>query len=168
MKTPKEKKSIKGTQTEKNLAVAYMAESQAYARYTFYAQTAHKESYFPVEECSMDHAILTGTADNLKAAIWEEKNEGVNAYKQFAEVAVEEGFPEIASHFEAIAEIEQHHMERFEAWLKHVENGTVWKRTKKIKWQCLVCGYIYEGKEPLKECPACDHPYQHYMALDIE
>ena len=197
MKTPKEKKSIKGTQTEKNLAVAYMAESQAYARYTFYAQTAHKESYFPVEEvfkdtaanelrhakvfmkfleggmiegleCSMDHAILTGTADNLKAAIWEEKNEGVNAYKQFAEVAVKEGFPEIASHFEAIAEIEQHHMERFEAWLKHVENGTVWKRTKTFKWQCLVCGYIYEGKEPLKECPACDHPYQHYMALDIE
>ena len=65
----------------------------------------------------MDHAILTGTGDYLKAVVQEEKNEGVNAYKQFAEVAVEEGFPEIASHFEAIAEIEQHHMERFEAWL---------------------------------------------------
>ena len=37
------KKSIKGTKTEKNLAIAYMAESGAYSRYTYYAQQADKE-----------------------------------------------------------------------------------------------------------------------------
>lgn len=195
MKAPK--KSIKGTQTEKNLAMAYMAECQAYARYTFYAQSAKKEKYFPIEEvfndtaanelrhakvfmkfleggmisdldASVDHASLASTADNLKAAIWEETNEGVNAYEKFAEVADNEGFHDIASHFKAIAEIERHHKERFEAWLKHVEDGTVWKRKTPIQWKCLVCGYIQEGTEPPKECPACDHPYQHYMAMDIE
>lgn len=194
MKTPK--KSIKGTETEKNLAMSYMAETQAYARYTFYAQSANKEQYFPIEavfnetaanelrhakvfmkfleggmisglDAAVDHASLASTADNLKAAIWEETNEGVIAYEKFAEVAAKEGFADIASHFKAIAEIERHHKQRFETWLKHVEDGTVWKRKTPIKWKCLVCGYIQEGTEPPKVCPACDHPYQHYMALDI-
>ncbi len=115
------KKSIKGTETEKNLVIAYMAESSAYTRYNFYASQADKE-----------------------------------------------GFPEIAEHFRAIAEIETRHKARFEAYLKQVKDGTVWKRDHKIKWQCLVCGYVFEGKEPPKVCPACDHPYQHYIALDMD
>ena len=41
-------KDLKGTRTEKNLVTAYMAESAAYTRYTFYAQQADKENYFPI------------------------------------------------------------------------------------------------------------------------
>ena len=78
----------------------------------------------------------------------------------------EEGFPEIAAHFLAIAKIEKHHHARFERYLHQVETGTVWKREKPIKWKCLVCGYVYEGTEPPVECPACDHPREHYMAMD--
>ena len=84
-------------------------------------------------------------------------------YTKSAEIAREEGFPEIADRFEAIATIEKHHMDRFNTLRERIENGTMWKREKPIKWQCLVCGYIFEGTEPPEKCPACKHPYQHFM-----
>lgn len=190
-----QKKSIKGTQTEKNLVIAYMAESGAYSRYTFYAAQANKEKYFPIERVftetaanelrhakvffkfleggnlevplAVDAGVIGDTASNLATAANEEMMEGVKLYKASAEVADKEGFPEIAEHFRAIAEIEEHHRRRFDRYLKQVKEGTVWKREKPIKWQCLVCGYIHEGTTPPDVCPACDHPYQHYMALDM-
>ena len=194
MATPK--KSIKGTKTEVNLVKAYMSESAAYSRYTYYAQQADKENYYPIGEifretaanelrhgkiffkfleggkveCQLDPdaGIIGDTATNLKYAIEEEHLEGVEQYLASAKVATEEGFPEIATHFKAIAEIERHHQARFERYLKQVQDGTVWKRDTPIKWKCLVCGYIVEGKEPPKVCPACDHPYQPYLALDCD
>lgn len=190
-----ETKSVAGTQTEKNLATSYLNESQSYARYTFYAQKAVKESFFPigyafnetaanelrhakiflnflpggklVAEVPTDSVAIGSTEDNLKIAIDEERFEGVKAYQAYADVADKEGFPVIASHFRAIAQIEQHHLDRFQTYLDQLQKGTIWKREKLILWQCLVCGYIYEGTEPPVKCPACDHPYQHYIALDI-
>ena len=190
------KKSIKGTQTEKNLVIAYMAESSAYTRYTFYAKQAEKEKYFPIAEIfretadnelnhgkvffklleggsvnvplNVDAGVIGDTASNLATAAHEEEVEGVELYTESAKVADEEGFPEIAEHFRAIAEVEEHHRKRFERYLKQVKEGTVWKRDKPVKWQCLVCGYIFEGTEPPEKCPACDHPREHYMALDDE
>ena len=186
------KKSIKGTQTEKNLVIAYMAESSAYTRYTFYAKQAEKEKYFPIAEIfretadnelnhgkvffklleggsvnvplNVDAGVIGDTASNLATAAHEEEVEGVELYTESAKVADEEGFPEIAEHFRAIAEVEEHHRKRFERYLKQVKEGTVWKRDKPVKWQCLVCGYIFEGTEPPEKCPACDHPREHYMA----
>ena len=187
-------KSIKGTQTEKLLGLSYAAESMAYSRYTFYAAQADKEKYFPIGEIfretaanelrhakvffkflegdkvaftpDIDAGIIGDTANNLKTAIEEEKNEGFEMYTNAAKVAKEEGFPDIAAHFLAIAKVEMHHHARFERYLHQVETGTVWKREKPIKWKCLVCGYVYEGTEPPAECPACDHPREHYMAMD--
>lgn len=190
------KKSIKGTETEKNLVAAYMSESAAYSRYTYYASQAEKENYYPIAEvftetaanelrhgkiffkyleggsvgCSLDvdAGVIGDTASNLATAAHEEMVEGVEQYTNAAKVADKEGFPEIAAHFRAIAEIEGHHRQRFEAYLKQVQDGTVWKREKPIKWQCMVCGYIFEGTEPPKVCPACDHPQCHYKGLDME
>lgn len=187
-------KSLKGTETEKNLVNAYMSESSAYSRYTFYAQQADKESYFPVGQIfretaanelrhgkvffkfleggkvpavlDVDAGVIGDTVTNLKIAAAEELSEGIEQYKNAAIVADKEGFPEIAEHFRAIAEVEETHRRRFERFIDQINNGTVWKRDKPIKWKCLVCGYIYEGTEPPTKCPACDHPYQHYMALD--
>lgn len=187
-------KSIKGTQTERNLVVAYLSESSAYTRYMFYATQADKENLFPIGEIfrqtaenefrhgkvffkfleggnvsvdmPVDAGVIGDTAKNLEIAITEEKNEGVRQYLESAKVAEEEGFHEIAEHFRAIANVEGHHCKRFEHYLKQVKAGAVWKRDHKIKWKCLVCGYIHEGVEPPKECPACDHPQEHYMALD--
>ena len=185
-------KSIKGTKTEVCLANAYVAESCAYSRYTFFSQSAQKESYFQVANIfaetaanelhhakiflkyltegavmtapiGVDPGILTPTVDNLKVAAAEEEAEGVEQYTKSAEIAREEGFPEIADRFEAIATIEKHHMDRFNTLRESIENGTMWKREKPIKWQCLVCGYIFEGTEPPEKCPACKHLYQHFM-----
>lgn len=187
-------KDIQGTRTERNLVTAYMAESAAYTRYTFYASQADKENYFPIGEIFRDTAanelrhgktffkylqggsvqvpldvdagVIGTTAENLATAIREEEYEGVKLYTAAAKVADEEGFNEIASHFRAIAAIEESHRRRFLHYLRQVKDGTVWKRDHDIIWKCLVCGYLYKGMTPPDECPACDHPYQHYMALD--
>lgn len=192
----KKKSKLKGTQTERNLVIAYMAESAAYSRYTFYATQANKESYFPIEEVftettanelrhakvffkflqggsvevplDVDAGVIGTTAENLATAIHEEEVEGVEMYTNAAKVAEEEGFADIAGHFRSIAEIEESHRKRFVHYLEQVKAGTVWKRDHEITWKCLVCGYEYKGKTPPEECPACDHPYQHYMGMDYE
>lgn len=184
-------KSLVGTRTQVNLANAYVSESCAYTRYTFFAQAAQKELYFQyanilnetaanelrhakiflkfldeggckTDPISVDAGVIGKTVDNLKVAAEEERVEGVEQYTESAKVAEEEGFSEIAKRFKEIAEIEQHHRERFEKMIKRIEDSTVWKSEKKIKWQCLVCGYIYEGTTPPEKCPACQHPYQHF------
>lgn len=188
-------KDIRGTKTERCLVAAYVSESTAFTRYTFYAAQADKENYFPIGEIfretadnelrhakvffkmlqggsvnvdlDVDSGVIGDTATNLAIASEEERVEGVEQYMASAKVADEEGFPEIAEHFRAIAKIEETHRRRFDIYLKQVKEGTVWKREKPIKWKCLVCGYIYEGTTPPDPCPACDHPYQHYMALDV-
>lgn len=189
------KKSIKGTKTERNLANAFVAESTAYSRYVFFAKTAEKEQYFHFSNIfqetadnelhhakiflkyltkgavttlpvGVDPGILSPTVDNLAVAASEEEREGVEQYTKSAEVAEEEGFPDIAEVFRAIATIENHHKERFDLMREQIEKDTVWKRPKAIKWQCLVCGYIFEGKEPPEKCPACSHPYQHFMPAE--
>lgn len=188
-------KSIKGTQTEKNLVAAYAAESTAYSRYTFYAQQADKELYFPIGkvftdtaanelhhakvffkyleggqvniDLTVDAGIIGTTLQNLTIAASEEQSEGVDAYIAFAKTAGDEGFPEIAAHFRSIASIEARHEKRFRKLIQQINDGSVWKREQPIEWQCLVCGYTFFGTEPPKVCPACDHPYQHYMPLDM-
>lgn len=188
-------KSLIGTQTEKNLVIAYLSESAAYTRYTFYAKQAEKENLFPVAnvfnetaENELHHSkvffkFLKGqrvvdvpmstnageildTASNLKTAMSEEQSEGFDFYLKAAKTAREEGFTDVAEHFEAIAKVEKTHYDRFGRYLKHIENGTLWKRDHAVKWRCLVCGYIFEGTEPPMPCPGCDHPYQHYVALE--
>ncbi|MDE6536793.1 MAG: rubrerythrin family protein [Muribaculaceae bacterium] len=190
-------KSLKGTQTEKNLASAYIGESVAVTRYTFFAQSAQKEGYYEyanifnetadnelhhakiflkylteggVETSGMmvDAGILSPTEQNLQVAASEEETEGVEAYTNAAKVAKEEGFDEIAARFAAIATIENHHKDRFDMMRKRIQDGTVWKSEtgEPIKWQCLVCGYIYEGVTPPEKCPACFHPYQHFRRAE--
>ncbi len=188
------KKSIKGTQTEKRLVLAYVSESGAYTRYTYYSQQATKEGYFPIArifdetvENELRHSkiffkyleggeveipvevtagVIGDTATNLALAAEGEQREGVDEYTESAKIAEEEGFTEIAEHFRKIGEIERHHEARFKLYLKEVKDGTVWKRDHEITWRCLVCGFEYKGTEPPKVCPACDHPYQHYMSTE--
>lgn len=187
--------NLKGTQTEKNLAEAYIAESTAVTRYTFYAQQAEKEQYYQFKKIfsetadnelhhakiflkylteggitpgtiSVDMGVLSNTLENLKIAIKEETHEGVGLYLNDAKIAREEGFNDLADQFEAIAQIEATHKARFEKMAERIENGTVWKREQPVEWVCEVCGYVFEGTEPPKVCPACFHPYQHYDAPD--
>ncbi len=186
-------KSIKGTRTEANLAAAYMAESMAYSRYIFYAKQASKDGYPPISiifestannemhhakvffkylpggkcsnEVTIDSGVIGTTAENLATAANEELHEGVEMYTNAAKVAREEGFDDIADVFDSIAKVENFHRDRFLRYLDMVQKGTVWKREKPVRWQCLVCGYEYVGTEPPVKCPACAHPQKYYMEM---
>jgi len=183
-------KSLKGTQTEKNLLAAFAGESQARNRYTFYASKAKKEGYEQIAalfretaDNEKEHAeiffkhlqggeveIIAGypagvigtTKENLLAAAEGEKMEWGTLYPDFAETAQKEGFPEVAASFTSIADVEAYHERRYRTLMKNVEQGTVFKKDKPVKWKCRNCGYIHEGPEAPKICPACKHPQSYY------
>ena len=183
-------KSIKGTQTEKNLLTSFAGESQARMRYTYFASAAKKEGYEQIaaifEETAnqeKEHAkrmfkyleggmveitasypagVIGTTADNLRAAAAGENEEWTQDYPHFADVAAEEGFPEIATMYRNIAIAEKGHEERYLAFLVNIENGKVFKKDEVTVWQCRNCGFIMEGLEAPKVCPACLHPQAHF------
>uniref|UniRef100_UPI001BD5C95B rubrerythrin family protein n=1 Tax=Tepidanaerobacter acetatoxydans TaxID=499229 RepID=UPI001BD5C95B len=99
---------------------------------------------------------------NLEEAAKGENYEWSKMYKEFAETAREEGFNDIAAHFEKVAEVEAEHEKRYLKLLSRVQDGTVFKRSEPIKWRCRNCGYIHEGPEPPEMCPACAHPKAFY------
>lgn len=183
-------KSIKGTQTEQNLLQSFAGESQARMRYTFYAKVAKEEGYEQIAaifrdtaDQEMTHAkrmftYLEGgmveitaaypagridtTAVNLKAAAAGEHEEWSDLYPQFAAIAEEEGFKEIATMYRMISKAEAEHEKRYLKLLARVENGTVFSREEEIEWQCRHCGYVFTGKKPPKNCPACLHPQAYF------
>ena len=173
---------LKGTKTEKNLLASFAGESQARNKYTYFAKVARKEGYLYIanlfEETAlneMQHAkdefkALNGignTKANLEAAIDGEHYETNDMYPNFAKEAKEEGFDEVARLFEQIANVEREHEERYRKLLKMVEDGTVYKREKPIKWKCSKCGFIHEGVEPPEACPSCKHQKEYYEPADM-
>jgi rubrerythrin len=187
------KMTLKGTKTEKNILTAFAGESQARNRYTYYASRARDEGYMQIfavfEETAnqeKEHAkrlfklleggeveiqasfpagVIGTTAENLKAAAGGEHEEWAEMYPSFARVAREEGFPEIAAIFEAIAVSEKQHEKRYNALLANIEAGRVFKREESVSWYCRNCGYRHEGKEAPERCPACDHPRAYFELL---
>ena len=183
-------KSIKGTQTEKNLLTSFAGESQARMRYTYFASTAKKEGYEQISaifletaEQEKEHAkrmfkwleggkveitasypagVIGTTLDNLKAAAAGENEEWTMDYPKFADVADAEGFPEIAAMYRNIAIAEKGHEERYLAFVKNIEAGKVFAKDEEIVWQCRNCGYIHVGKEAPEVCPACLHPQAYF------
>ena len=186
-------KSVKGTQTEKNLLTSFAGESQARMRYTYYASVAKKEGYEQIaaifEETAnqeKEHAkrmfkyleggmveitacypagVIATTAENLRAAAAGENEEWTKDYPHFAAVAAEEGFPEIAAMYRNIALAEKGHEERYLAFMNHVENGTMFSREESTVWQCRNCGFIFEGAAAPKACPACLHPQAYFEVM---
>ena len=183
-------KSIKGTQTEKNLLTSFAGESQARMRYTYFASAAKKEGYEQISaifletaEQEKEHAkrmfkwleggmveitasypagVIGTTLENLKAAAAGENEEWTTDYPKFADVAEAEGFPEIAAMYRNIAIAEKGHEERYQAFVKNIEAGKVFAKDEETVWQCRNCGYIYVGKEAPKACPACLHPQAYF------
>ncbi|MGI6129641.1 MAG: rubrerythrin [bacterium] len=173
-------KNLKGTQTEKNLLAAFAGESEARNKYTYFASVAKKAGFEQIAAIFLETAdnekehakmwakklgLIGDTADNLQAAIDGENYEWTTMYKDFAKTAREEGFTEIATLMEEVAEVEEAHEERFRKLLDRVKNNTVFRRDTPIKWRCRNCGYIHEGTEPPEVCPACVHPRSFYEPL---
>lgn len=168
---------LRGTKTEKNLLAAFAGESQARNKYTYFASQARKEGYEQIagifletadnekEHAKKEFKFLKGIDDtkaNLKAAADGENYEWTSMYPEFAKTARDEGFTEIAEIFEEIAKVEKEHEKRYQKLLENIEEGKVFKKDKPAKWKCRNCGYIYEGTEPPKICPACAHPQSYY------
>ncbi len=184
---------LKGTRTEKNLLTAFAGESQARNRYTYLASQAKKDGVIQIQSIfeetanqEKEHAkrffkflqggdvevaaafpsgVIGTTAENLRAAAGGEHHEWTSMYPEFAQTALEEGFNEIASVFEAVAVAEKQHEKRYLDLLKNVEEGTVFKKSAPVVWRCRNCGYLHEGSEAPEVCPACVHPQAHFELL---
>jgi len=179
-------KSVKGTQTEKNLLKSFAGESQARNRYDFFASAARKEGFEQIANIFQETALqekehakrffkfLEGgvteitasypagkigtTKENLKASAEGEHEEWTDLYPHFAEVAKEEGFPEIAAAYKMIAKVEAEHERRYLKLLQNVSEDMVFMKNGKVWWKCINCGYVYESEKALETCPACLHP----------
>lgn len=185
--------SIKGTQTEKNLLIAFAGESQARNRYTYFAAAARKEGLVQIshifEETAnqeKEHAkrffkflqggdveitetfpagVIGSTLDNLRAAAAGEEHEWTEMYPAFAKTARAEGLVEIALAFDAISIAEKQHDKRYTELADNLEAGRVFKRNGKVVWRCRNCGYLHEAEDAPDLCPACLHPQAHFELL---
>lgn len=188
-------KSLKGTRTEQNLLKSFAGESQASNRYEFFAKVAKKEGYEQIAAIFQETAdqekqhakrffkfleggmveitasypagVIGTTAENLKAAAEGENEEHTQLYPEFAEIAAEEGFKEIATAFKMIAKVEAEHERRYLKLLQNISEDKVFVKDGKVWWKCLKCGFVYESAKALENCPACLHP-KAYMQVREE
>ncbi|MBD5209829.1 MAG: rubrerythrin family protein [Bacteroidales bacterium] len=178
-----EKKSIKGTRTEKNLLAAFAGESQARGRYTLFAQKAVEEGYEQIAAIFLETAnqelshaqqffskleggvveitagypagVVADTKTNLAEAAAGEREEWSDLYSNFAQTAADEGFPEIAVLFKNVAKVEVEHEKRYNRLLERLTNGTEFTQEEPTEWMCRNCGYVFTGKSAPKKCPVC-------------
>lgn len=171
---------LKGSKTEKNLWEAFAGESMARNKYSYYASKARKEGYQQIADLFEETAVnermhakiwfkllqesgdIADTATNLKDAAAGENYEWTEMYREFADVAREEGFKKIAALFEGVLKIEKEHEKRYLELLKNVEEGLVFSRDGEQIWKCQVCGHIHVGKKAPEICPVCAHPKAHF------
>jgi len=185
--------SLRGTQTENLVLMAFAGESQARNRYTFFASKAREEGYMQIADVfeetanqEKEHAkrffklleggdvsitatfpagVIGSTQENLTAAADGEHHEWGSMYPDFAKVAREEGFTAVAAAFQAIAVSEKQHEKRYRALAANIEAGTVFKKEQPTVWRCRNCGYVHEGAEAPRVCPACTHPQAYFEML---
>ncbi len=186
-------KSIKGSKTEQNLLKAFAGESQARNRYTYSASQARKEGFEQIaaifeetaanekEHAKLFFALLEGgdleitasypagsikdTKANVAAAAGGERMERESIYPGFSKVARDEGYAEVARVFDQVAKVEAFHESRYSKLLANLEKNEVFRKPAAVKWHCINCGYVHEGTEPPKMCPACQHPQSFYEVL---
>lgn len=186
-------KSVKGTRTEKNLLASFAGESQARNRYTYFASAARKEGYEQIAdifietaENEKEHAkvffkyleggdleitatyqagAIKDTKSNLEAAAAGENMEWTSIYSDFGKIAKDEGFSEVSRSFEQISKVERFHESRYRKLINNMANKEVFKKKASVEWHCINCGYVVEGAEAPKECPACKHPQSFYEVL---
>ena len=171
---------LKGSRTEANLMTAFAGESQARNKYSYYASKAKKDGYVQIAQIfeetannEKEHAKIwfkllhdggiPTTIENLKDAAEGENYEWTEMYAEFATVAKEEGFNDIAALFEMVAKIEKEHEERYKKLLANIEGGVVFSKDNDIVWICSNCGHVHIGKKAPELCPVCAHPQAYFM-----
>lgn len=189
-------KSLKGSQTEKNILTAFSGESQARNRYTFYASQAKKDGFIFVRDIFLETAnqekehaerlfkfleggqvqitgafpagVIADTHANLLEAAAGEHEEYTQMYPSFADVAEKEGYYEVATCMRNILIAENYHEKRFLDLAEKIKNNTMFNNPTPTVWRCLNCGCLVDGKDAPKLCPACLHPTAYFVRLDIQ
>lgn len=166
---------LKGSKTEANLWKAFAGESQAHTKYQYFASKAKKDGYEQIAAFFTETALnekehaklwfkflhggdVPGTEANLAEAAAGENYEWTDMYKQMAEDAIADGFPELAVKFRMVAAVEKKHEERYRKLLKNIEDAVVFSRDGDSIWMCRNCGHIVIGKKAPEACPVCNHP----------
>ncbi len=185
--------TLKGSKTETNILTAFAGESQARNRYTYFGSKAKNEGFVQISnlfietaEQEKEHAkrlfkfleggdvminaafpagIIGTTVENLKASAAGEKHEYEEMYPEFAKIAREEGFKEIAAAMDAIAVAEEYHERRFLGFMENILDDKVFKREARVTWRCSNCGYIIESTGAPSKCPACDHEQKYFELM---
>lgn len=183
-------KSLKGTKTEQNLLKSFAGESQARTRYTYFASVARKEGYRQMEEIFMETAenekehakkffkyleggmveitamypagVIGTTLENLKGAADGENEEHTELYPEFARIADEEGFANVAATYRFIAAVEVEHERRYRKLIENIETNQVFSKNEVVRWKCRNCGHVHSGKDAPEVCPACQHPKEYF------
>lgn len=182
--------TLKGTKTEQNLLKAFAGESQARMRYDYFAKQAKKEGLEQISGIFAETALnekehakrffkfleggmveitamypagkIGSTFENLKAAAEGENEEWTELYPEFAKIAEEEGFNEVAVTFKMIAKVEKAHEDRYVKLYNNLEEGKIFEKDNKIIWKCRNCGYLHEENKAPQTCPACLHPQAYF------
>ena len=182
-----------GSKTERNIVTAFAGESQARNRYTYFAKQARNEGFVQIAqifertaEQEKEHAkrlfkflqggeveiaasfpagIIGTTLQNLESAATGEHYEYTVMYPDFAGIATQEGFNEIAATFTAIAVAERQHEKQYRDFIGNIMAGRVFKRDNSVIWYCANCGYLHEDTEPPIKCPACAHDQKYFHLL---
>ena len=174
-----DKSNFKKSKTYDNLKTAFAGESQARVKYQFFASRAKKDGYEQIAEIftetsdnEKEHAKLwykylndgavADTRTNLEIAAAGEDYEWTDMYKEFARIAREEGFDEIADKFDGVGAIEKEHEERYRKLIKNIDDDVVFKSEKVTVWKCRNCGYTFVGNEAPEVCPVCAHPRAYF------
>jgi rubrerythrin len=159
--------NLKGSKTEANLKKAFTGESQTRGKYVYFAAKAREDGHAGVARVFEEFAVneqeharlwfkelgnLGSTADNLKDAIAGEKAENAEMYPEFAKIAEEEGFKDIAAKFRQVAEIEETHEAQFRKLLDNLKKDS---EVKINAWKCKNCGHPVNAKAAPPGCPVC-------------
>ncbi|MBU3126795.1 rubrerythrin family protein [Clostridium tagluense] len=176
-------KSFAGESQARNRYTYYasVAKKEGYVQISnIFTETAgnekeHAERFFKFLSTSLNGEVveinatypvgLSDTKSNLLWAANGEKEEWSELYPEFARVAEEEGFADVAFVYRKIAEVEKHHDERYRQLLSNIENNSVFNKDTAVNWICSNCGYIFEGKNAPEMCPACAHPKAYFEVL---
>ena len=170
---------LQGSKTWENLQTAFAGESQAHTKYQYYASKAKNEGYVQIANIFLEtsknekeHAkiwfkylhdgAVPDTIANLNDAADGENYEWTDMYDEFAKVAEEEGFKEIAAKFRMVGAIEKHHEERYRQLIGNIEGGLVFSRDGDRTWICSNCGHIVIGSKAPEICPVCMHPKSYF------
>lgn len=111
------------------------------------------------------------TSENLQTqlenALQNETKEGEEVYRTFGDIALEEGFQQIAGKFYMIADVEKLHAKRFKEFYQLMVEGKLFASEVETGWMCLNCGYTVTSTHAPQNCPVCDSDQGYFVRMEL-